>query len=142
MTYFQPSPLHGSGWKCHCFSLKLRWILFSRDKTDANILFNQKVIFLYWSVDEDRSRKYFFHLLYYIPSFNNGWFTSISFDLHQIILPPSCYFPLPSSFFLCHQNQQKCIKRTLLINFDVRSYMFVATYGDLSFWSYIKPNCW
>ena len=39
MTYFQPSPLRGSGWKCHCFSLKLRWILFSRDKTDANVLF-------------------------------------------------------------------------------------------------------
>ena len=39
MTYFQPSPLRGSGWKCHCFSLKLRWILFSRDETVANVLF-------------------------------------------------------------------------------------------------------
>ena len=36
MTYFQPSPLRGSGWKCYCFSLKLRWILFSRDKMDGN----------------------------------------------------------------------------------------------------------
>ena len=41
MTYFQPSPLRGSGWKCHCFSLKLRWILFSRDETVANVLFRK-----------------------------------------------------------------------------------------------------
>ena len=41
MTYFQPSPLRGSGWKCHCFSLKLRWILFSRDETVANVLFTK-----------------------------------------------------------------------------------------------------
>ena len=39
MTYFQPSPLRGLGWKCHCFSLNLQSILFSRDKTDANVLF-------------------------------------------------------------------------------------------------------
>ena len=43
MTYFQPSPLRGSGWKCHCFSLKLRWILFSRDETVANVLFSQLI---------------------------------------------------------------------------------------------------
>ena len=42
MTYFQPLPLR---WKCHCFSHKLWWILFSRDKTDANVLFTQNVIF-------------------------------------------------------------------------------------------------
>ena len=38
MTYFQPSPLRGSGWECHCFSLQLRWILFSRDETVANVI--------------------------------------------------------------------------------------------------------
>ena len=38
MTYFQHSPLRGSGWNCHFFSLKLWWILFQRDKTDANVI--------------------------------------------------------------------------------------------------------
>ena len=49
MTYFQPSPLRGSGWKCHCFSLKLRWILFSRDETVANVLFSWLFISVSWA---------------------------------------------------------------------------------------------
>ena len=78
MTYFQPSPLRGSGWKCHCFSLKLRWILFSRDKTVANVIFfsflkngNKHCLQLFQNICSNASR--------YLQFWTSIWYFCIGF---------------------------------------------------------------